>query len=284
MFHRFVLFSSLLAIVLCAEAATETAKYAQLAPPSIQKGIPWIDFHTHLKGGLTIDEVLAHTKSTGIVHGVAPNCGPGFPVTNDEGIDRFLKEMEGKPVFLGMQAEGREWVKMFSPEAVARFDYVFSDAMTYTDERGKRIRLWIGKEVQISDPEAFMEMYVEKIVGVITNEPIDIYVNPTFLPAVIAKDYDRLWTKARMDRVIDAAAANGVAIEINTTYRLPSAAFIQAAKAKGVKFSFGTNNGGNKLSELEYCHEMVKQCGLTAADLFVPKPDGQKRVQLHGFK
>jgi hypothetical protein len=261
-----------------AQSSAVNEKYAKLAP-SAGDGVPLIDFHTHLKGGLTIDDVLAHTRSTGIVHGVAPNCGQGFPITSDEGIDKFLEEMQGKPVFLGMQAEGREWVNMFSKEAVARFDYVFSDAMTFTDHRGKRTRLWIPKEVDVPDPEAFMEMYVAKIVGVIADEPIDIYANPTFLPAVIAHDYDRLWTKARMARVIDAAAANGVAIEINARYRLPKPAFIQLAKAKGVKFTFGTNNSDQNMGQLEYCREMIRECRLTASDMFVPKPDGQKRVQ-----
>jgi hypothetical protein len=281
-----VLFT-LFAVVLCANMAkaqstSGTDKYARLVKAA--NGSPaLIDYHTHLKGGLTIEEVLAHTQATGIVHGVAPNCGVGFPITNDEGIHKFLAEMRGQPVFLAMQAEGREWVKMFSKEAVARFDYVFSDAMTFTDHRGQRVRLWIKSEVEVPDAEAFMEMYVAKIVDVITREPIDIYANPTFLPEVIAADYDRLWTKARMERVIDAAAANGVAIEINARYKLPKAPFIELAKAKGVKFSFGTNNTDRNLGQLEYCQEMIRQCHLTAADMFVPKPDGQKPVQLKGF-
>ena len=278
---------TLFAIVLCAgltraQSPTGSEKYARLV--KAPGGSPaMVDFHTHLKGGLTIDEVLAHTKATGIVHGVAPNCGVNFPITNDEGIDKFLAEMRGQPVFLGMQAEGREWVKMFSKEAVARFDYVFSDAMTFTDHRGQRVRLWINSEVDVPDAEAFMETYVTKIVGVITEEPIDIYANPTFLPEVIAADYDRLWTKARMERVINAAVANGVAIEINARYKLPKPPFIELAKAKGVKFSFGTNNTDRNLGQLEYCQEMIRHCHLTAADMFVPKPDGQKRVQLKGF-
>jgi hypothetical protein len=37
---------------------------------------------------------------------------------------------------------------------------------------------------------------VEKAVGILETEPIDIYVNPTFLPAAIAPMYDSLWTKS----------------------------------------------------------------------------------------
>jgi len=36
---------------------------------------------------------------------------------------------------------------------------------------------------------------VEKTVEILENEPIDIYVNPTFPPEVIADVYDRLWTE-----------------------------------------------------------------------------------------
>jgi histidinol phosphatase-like PHP family hydrolase len=132
---------------------------------------------------------------------------------------------------------------------------------------------------EIKDPEQFMEMYVDRILGVLQKEPIDIYANPTFLPKVIAADYDRLWTAARTQKVVEAAKKSGVAIEINNSYRVPSATFIKAAKKAGVKFSFGTNNGDRNLGRLEYCLEMVRECGLTSSDIFFPKPDGEKPVQ-----
>ena len=44
---------------------------------------------------------------------------------------------------------------------------MFTDAMTFTDKRGKRIRLWIRKEVQIDDKQDFMDMYVDKIVTIL---------------------------------------------------------------------------------------------------------------------
>lgn len=245
---------------------------------------PLTDYHVHLKGGLTIDDVVALAQKHAIKVGVAVNCGVGFPTINDEALKVALQELEGKPVYRAMQAEGREWVKMFSPETIAKFDYVFTDSMTWTNDRGKRMRLWMPNEVEVGDKQAFMDMLVEKTVGILNNEPIDIYVNPTFLPTVIASEYDALWTDARMDKVIQAAAKNGVAIEINARYKLPSEAFIKKAKAAGAKFSFGTNNGGkDDLGDLAYSRLMAVRCGLTAADMFVPKPDGQKPVQKKGL-
>ena len=240
---------------------------------------PVVNFHAHLKGGLTLDQALEQARNSGVKYGIAINCGLGFSVTNDAGINSYLDTLKGKPVFVGMQAEGREWVRLFSKEVVAKFDYVFTDAMTFTDDSGKRMRLWINDEVEVKDKQAFMDMLVSRILGIMNNEPIDIYVNPTFLPDCIAKEYDALWTQERMQKVITAAVKNGVAIEINARYRLPSPAFIKLAKQAGVKFSFGTNNADRDVGSLDYCLAMVQECGLTPQDMFMPKPNGQKPVQ-----
>jgi len=254
--------------------------YVQILELS-RNNFPLVDFHAHLKSGLILEDVLAKIRRDGINYGIAPNCGVGFPITDDKGIEEFLKTVQGQPVFIGMQAEGREWVNMFSREAIAKFDYVFTDAMTFTDNNGKRIHLWKKEEVEITDKEAFMDMYVEKILGILNDEPIDIYVNPTFLPEVIRAEYDQLWTPERMLKVIDAAVKNDVAIEINDRYRIPSPAFIKIAKLAGVKFSFGTNNSSkDDLGRLEYCLEMIRECGLTNNDMFMPKPNGMKKAQL----
>ena len=241
--------------------------------------LPLIDYHVHLKGGLTLEQALEQSRAAGITYGIAENCGLGFPVTNDEQLKQSFDRLDGRPVFKAMQAEGREWVNMFSPELIAKFDYVFSDALTFHDNQGRRTRLWMADEVFIDDEQEFMEMYVGKIVTILENEPIDIFVNPTFLPAVIAERYDELWTQQRMQKVARAAAKNGVAIEINARYRIPSVKFIKLAKQAGAKFAFGTNNGGRELGRLEYSLDVAKQCELTKDDMFVPKPYGEKPIQ-----
>ncbi|MFI5379001.1 MAG: family 16 glycoside hydrolase [Tepidisphaerales bacterium] len=246
---------------------------------------PLIDLHSHLKGGLTLDDVLLLSRKTGINFGIAPNCGIGFPITDDKGIYDFVAALKGKPVFVGMQAEGREWVKAFSAQAIAQFDYVFTDAMTFTDDRtGKRTRLWVDGEFEVGDKQQFMDMLVGKIQGIVGNEPIDIYVNATFLPKPIADEYDQLWTRERMQKVADALAKNGVAMEISARYKIPSAAMIKIAKQAGVKFTFGTNNAGkDDLGVPDYCLRMVKECGLTSKDFFIPSPDQPKAIQRKGL-
>jgi hypothetical protein len=249
-----------------------------------QQGFPVIDYHGHLKGGLTIDQVSEHGRKFGYNYGLAPNCGLNFPVTNDSSLMACFNDMDSEPVFKAMQCEGREWVTLFSPVAIARYDYIFTDAMTWTDHKGRRLRLWIPKETFVDDEQQFMDMLVGKIEAELSQEPVDIFVNPTYLPEVISVRYDQLWTEERMDRVIKALVENDVALEINSRFKIPSIAFVRRAKAAGVKFTLGTNNADNTdLGKLEYSLRVIKEAGIAPGDMFIPRPAGDKKVMKKGL-
>jgi hypothetical protein len=240
-----------------------------------------VDYHVHVKGDLTLEDALRRSRESGIYYGIVINGGLGFPVNSDAGLEAFLVEMRGRPAFVAFQAEGREWVRLFTKPVLEKFDYVFTDSMTWTDDGGKRQRLWIADEVGIiADPQKFMDMLVNRATGIFDNEPIDLYVNPTFLPAQIAADYDTLWTPERVKKMVDGLARNRVAMEINNRYRIPSAAFIRIAKRSGVKFACGTNNtGAADLGRNEYCARMIRECDLRTEDFWVPPAEGTKAVQ-----
>jgi hypothetical protein len=231
-------------------------------------GYDIVDYHAHLKGGLTMEELLDHSKDTGIDYGVAFNAGVGFPITDDATLLANYEKYKEYPVYMAMQAEGREWVNMFAKDNIGTFDYVFTDAMTWTDSKGRRMRLWMPEEVFVDDKDDFMDQLVSKIVGVMEDEPIDIYVNATFLPDVLQSDYDMLWTENRMDKVINAAVSYNIAVEINARYKIPSATFIKRAKAAGAIFSMGTNNTDKDLGTLDYAIQMITDCELKPNDFF----------------
>ncbi len=242
-----------------------------------QEGFPVIDFHVHLKGW-SGEQAMNHSRKVGIFYGIAPNCGIGFPVTSDEDIYKFLDTTRNMSCFMAMQGEGREWVTTFSPEARERFDYVFTDALTFTDHKGRRTRLWVPEEVWVDiDKEKYMDVIVDRIVKVLNEEPIDIYVNPTFLPDAMMADYDKLWTESRIQKVIDVLTKRGIALEINARYKIPGEKIIKAAKDAGIRFAFGTNNGSPDIGKLEYCIEMMKKCGITRYDMFFPVVKTEKK-------
>jgi histidinol phosphatase-like PHP family hydrolase len=232
---------------------------------------PLTDLHIHLKGGFTLEDAVLKSKSENIRFGIVTNCGLGFPVHSDNQIDSVLLTFNDYPQFLlGMQAEGREWVNIFSKESMNKFDYVFTDGMTFTDDKGRRNRIWIKEETWIENEEEFMDYLVNIIVKILNSEPINIYVNPTFLPAQMSGRYNYFWTNDRIDKVIKAAADNNIAIEINNRYRIPSVEFISRAKEAGVKFTIGTNNSNKDFSGAEYALEVIKECQLTEKDFYLP--------------
>lgn len=235
-----------------------------------QENFPVLDYHVHLKGGLTGELAAEQSRKYGINYALAPNCGIGFPITNDQQVIHYLDSMKGQPFIQAMQGEGREWPQTFSKEVCDKFDYVFTDAMTFIDTKGNRTRLWMPDEVFIDNEQKYMDLIVQKIVDVM-QEPMDVYVNPTFLPDQMNDRYDEFWTEERMNKAIAAMVATGKALEINNRYRIPHKAFIQKAKDAGLKFTFGTNNMDADFGKLDYCIEMKNACGITAQDMFKPK-------------
>ena len=107
---------------------------------------------------------------------------------------------------------------------------MFTDALTFKDNKGRRTRLWIPEETWIENEEQYMDMIVDRICSVL-EEPVDIYVNPCFLPSPMDKRFDEFWTEARMNRFVEALAKSGKALEINELYNIPNKAIIMKAKA-----------------------------------------------------
>ncbi|MCD7913926.1 MAG: DUF1080 domain-containing protein [Tannerellaceae bacterium] len=234
-----------------------------------QEDFPVLDYHVHLKGGLTKEVAARQSRQTGINYAIAPNCGIGFPITNDQEVMKFLTEMRSEPFILAMQAEGREWLTTFSQEVRDEFDYVFTDALTFADHKGRRTRLWIPEETWIDEEEKYMDLIVDRICEVL-QEPMAIYVNPCFLPSPMDERYDEFWTEARMNKFVDALAKSGKGLEINELYNIPNKAIILKAKEAGVKFTFGSNNVTPEVSDLSYSIRMKKECGLTAEHMYKP--------------
>lgn len=247
---------------------------------------PLMDFHVHLDKS-TIDAVLALPHTRGVKLGIVEHAGTkenDYPIVlkNDGELKRQLDMLAGKPVFRGVQAEWIDWTSGFSTTALAQLDYVLTDTMTFPGKDGRRTKLWlkdVESLVDMADKQAFMDRFVDWHVKVLSEQPIDILANTSWLPAPLADDYDAFWTPARVQKVVDAAVKHRVALEINSSYKLPRLPFLKIAKAAGVKFSFGSNGRYPKMGLLDYSIATAKELGLKRADMFVPAPDGQKAVQ-----
>jgi len=219
---------------------------------------------------------VALSKEIGIKFGVVDNFGRHYWNYSDEHLKQYLKRLKGKAVYKGIQAEGRDWMRIFSKELLSKLDFILADGMTFPNTNGTYSRLWRNEEVKINDAQFFMDRYTDYLVDII-EEPIDMIANLTYLPEEIKNDYDKLWTEERMKKIIDAAVKNNVAIEINARYRIPSPKFLKLAKKAGAKFAFGANShNANQASNYDYCIKMYKQLDLSDKDMF---KSGDKRIK-----
>lgn len=240
-----------------------------------QQNFPVIDYHVHLKGGLTKEMAHAMSMNYGINYGVAPNAGEGGVgrmLANDQEVYEYYEEVKPLPFLCGVQGEGRKWTATFSQEALGTFDYLFTDAMTIMDHKNRNSRIYRAEEVHYDGvtKEEYMEQIVDQTVKILTNEPADIFANPTYIPEDMQADYDQYWTDERINRVLDVMKEHSIALEINPRYMIPSLKIIRMAKERGLKFVFGTNNVDANFGKLEYCMEAIKECGITVEDLWFP--------------
>lgn len=268
-----------------AQAASVPASSPASAPAG--PDVPRVDYHCH-RDGQTLEQMLEISRAKGVKFGIVEHAGTKankYPIvlTNDDELKQYIASLEGKPVYKGIQAECVDWMTCFSKDVVAQLDYVLSDALTFIEKDGSRVNLWKKEQVHIADAQDFMDRYADFNVRVIAEEPIDILANPTYLPEAIARDFEALWTEARMKKIIDAAVKHNVALEISSSYCLPKLPFLRLAKQAGAKFSFGSNIRGAGVGKLDYCLEMARELELKREDIFTPAPPGKKPIQVRKF-
>ncbi|HOB84025.1 MAG TPA: hypothetical protein PK816_09010 [Candidatus Cloacimonadota bacterium] len=233
---------------------------------------PLIDLHVHRSKQQSIDDLVAKSKKTGIKFGVMENVAP-WGIRDNEQLKTYIDTIKPYPVYIGLQPMSTGWSKNLSPELIAQADYVSMDPQVVPDGNGygETINVWEYASY-IDDPEAFMQRNMQYYLTILTgDEPLNIFACPLFLPISIQKEYYRLWTKKRLQQIIDATKARNIAIEINDLVRVPHEEFIIMAKRAGLKFTFGSDTRDQKTGRLDYCKYIAVKCGLTKNDFYIPE-------------
>ena len=264
-------------------AWAESAKADPQAKP-YRPDFPLVDCHVHLDNS-TIDQVAALSQKLGVRFGIVEHAGAKenrYPkvLSTDQELQEYLDMLAGKGVYRAVQAEWIDWASCFSPAMLAKLDYVLMDAMTFPGRDGRRVKLWekdAPERVDMSDPERFMDRFVDWHVKLISEQPIDLLGNTSWLPPPLANRYAELWTPERVRRVAQTAVRYGVAMEISASYHLPKLGFLKIAKECGVRFAFGTNGRYPNMGRLDYCLQMTEALQLSQADMFRPGQDRRKK-------
>ena len=233
---------------------------------------PMMDLHVHRSDKQTIEQIVEKSKKMGITFGVMQNVAP-WGITNDEQMKEYIDSIKPYPVYVGLQPMSPGWSKNFSKDIIAQADYIAMDPQMITNGNGygEDVMVW-EYATYIDDAEAFMERNMEHYMQILAgDDPIDIFACPLLLPYCLEREYTTLWTKKRLQMIIDAAKARDIAIEISDMMRVPDEEFILMAKRAGLKFTFGSDTRDEKTGRLDYCKRVAARCRLTEKDFFVPK-------------
>lgn len=246
--------------------AKEDTRSSVPAPPKPR--FPVTDYHVHLSPTLTVEQAVALGKERGVQLGIVEHPGPGYPINTDADLRQYIDRLRNYPVRIGLQPVFAGWSKSFSKNLLNELDYILMDALTLPNPDGTSLAIW-QIDTHVDDEEEFMTRYMQFTEQVLTTEPIDIFGWPTFLPVPIAREYTQLWTRQRIDRIIELAKARKLAIEINEVAHVPNENFINRARQAGLKFTFGTDSRNQNAAHFYYCYQIAQTCGLTETDMFV---------------
>jgi histidinol phosphatase-like PHP family hydrolase len=230
-------------------------------------GFPIVDYHVHLSEDLTIEGAVELAERRKMRFGIVAHPGPDGGIQTDRDLEAYVDGLRAFPVYAGLQPMYVNWSADFTEDAIDRLDYVLMDADTMPQPDGGWLRIWRHDNF-IPDMDAFVEAYMDHIVHILSEEPIDIFARPTYLPINFARHYDEIWTKERMRTIIELAKERDIALEISENVRVPSPEFVRLAKAAGTKFTFGTNARNDNAGNFTYCISVARECGLREGDMW----------------
>ena len=235
-----------------------------------KRGIEIVDWHLHIRGGMTPAMACERERASGIRSSAMENHGREWEIYDNAKLRAFAaRSRQANPKMpVGIQVNDRDWFEQIDAATRAKFDYILADTMIMGKlPSGRDNRLWMVKEV--ADPDRWMSDYFAHTMRIL-GEPISILANPTYLPEPLAAAYDRLWTEGRMRAVIAKAVERGIALELQAGSPYPRPKFLKLAKEMGAKFSFGTNNFDPTPKDLSRWLEAIVWLDLRAEDIWSP--------------
>jgi histidinol phosphatase-like PHP family hydrolase len=231
-------------------------------------------------GDLPLGEVVSIAGELGVQIGIADHVSgrdeQQFVASMDQ-LNRYLSALEGAPV---LRSAELCWCDPFGSSLAEtvrdRLDYLVGSNHGFALPDGTLGSPWWRRlpAAWRHRPQHLMEILVHNLCDLVAAMPIAIVAHPTLIPPAlfaIESDVHAWWTPEREDRLIEATARSGVAIEISNRYRLPHARFLHKAREAGAKFSLGSDgHHRHQIAQLQWAVDAAVAAGIGDADLFIP--------------
>ena len=200
---------------------------------------PFIDLHPQFEGPDNIAERVKFYYQTGINAG---SLTTGRDLENVPEVTRTLEERKVLPVFFGVKLTLSDFDSV-DQNILAPFEYTIGTTST---------------------THRILDEYAEEIRALLAHPKIDIWSKPFYLPNGPAVP------PALVDELLNLAASNKIAIEIDNTLKAPSLEVLRKAKNIGCRFTFSNISPEHKMKASQYVIEVSEELGLKYQDIYVP--------------
>lgn len=241
--------------------------------PTTEADFPIHDLHIHASQAQTYRDIAEKAKERHFAYyGIMFNGTRPTPAT-DETLQKFLDDTAPLGCYRGMQNMKMGWTANLSEDIYKQIDYFFMDPQMIPNGNcyGDTLEVW-EHDCYVPDLDDFMEVNMKHYRAVLENpEPLDVFGWPLYLPPCIARHYNEVWTRERLESVVDMMVKRKVAVEINDFAQTPHEEFILMCKKAGLKFVFGSDSRDYRCFRLDFCKRIACRCGLTESDFWKPE-------------
>jgi len=229
--------------------------------------LPKFDFHIHTSyssdGEGTVASIVEAAETRELAAIAITDHGPELSVgISPEKIIPMLQDIELArkdariPVFIGMEANiiGMDGQIDLEGWVVEKLDVVVV-GLHKLDSSGHQ-------------PEELVREYLNAVMNVMERQRVDILAHPFHFHSYLAPHL----SPDEIDQFAKLAAERGVAVELNSKYRVPDENLLRACLREGVKLSIGTDaHTVAEVGRVDWPMTMLRRVGARQEDMILDR-------------
>jgi histidinol phosphatase-like PHP family hydrolase len=243
-----------------------------------------VDHHLHTRwsdGRFAPQDLVDVANEKGYRIGISDHAGPRTGGIQAHNVDAYIEDLKRYPVYRAVEMDVA-YGMTFPNDKAEGLDYVIGSLHGVMREGQYRpldgMFRWVqtnGKaayvpDVDLSDPEVWIEEWLDILDECFGNAPIDILGHPTLTPILPLDPDPEIAYKPEWEaRLCALALKHRVALEISGRYRLPHERLIRAGMEMGVTFAIGSDgHQPGQICDLAYPLQMIERIGLPSEQIF----------------
>jgi histidinol phosphatase-like PHP family hydrolase len=243
-----------------------------------------VDHHLHTRwsdGRHSPAELLESARAKGYRIGISDHAGPKRLGVQADNFEPYVADLSQFEVYKAVEFDVAYGLT-FDVSKAGQLDYLIGslhgvmrdgeyrplDGMFRWFQSGRKAAY--VPDVDLSDPEAWIDEWLGILRGCFETTPIDILGHPTLTPVLpLDTDPEKAYKPEWEERLCQLAVEYRVALEISGRYKLPHERFLRTAREMGVTFALGSDgHHGDQICDLAYPLQMVEQVGIPPEQIF----------------